>query len=292
MPSKNLMNLLTAPSRVASKLDWLSAGKKSSVLTVDIGRDRIGMAVAPHPSSGDAIRTLPPLKLQRKTTHHNRRVLTDACVQTLANIVAEHNVCALLVTWPVQTEGRCGKPCGQVLHTLDNLLEAPMAPDQTCEIMTQSRPICLWDDRHTKFQATDEWGRDPHYGDTPPKKKIHLASLEQYEHHECSSTVAAKVWLDFCRAHWPDLVTEEMAAIEEYTEGGEASARELHGTTTLSPTLESSSNKRAPKQKPTKMDKTDYHNRIIKVVVADHSKEEEEEDSDEEDYGDLKMAAM
>ena len=37
-------------------------------------------------------------------------------------------------------------------------------------------------------------------------KTIHVASKEQYDQHENDSIVAAKVWDDFVRANWPDLV--------------------------------------------------------------------------------------
>lgn len=200
---KNLMNYLAAPSRVASKLDWKQ--KSACVLSVDIGQDRIGLAVAPHPSSNQPIRTLRPLDVTLETRQGNRRVLSVDCVETMASIVKEHHVCALVVSWPVQDEGRCGKPCGQVLHTLDSLVA------ESNTIVTKARPVCLWDDRHVKSVPEDEFGRDPIFGSCSAGKDqtIHLASEEQYQHHDCSSTVAAKVWQDFCQTHWPQLDQDE-----------------------------------------------------------------------------------
>lgn len=205
--SKNLINFLAAPSRVASKMDWKQSS--SAVLSIDIGPDRIGLAVAPHPGSHQPILTLPPLQITH-TRAGNRRVLSQTCIQNMASIVKEHQVCALLVSWPVQHEGRCGKPCGQVLHALDSLV-------QEDSIVSKARPVCLWDDRHVKEHLADEFGRDPLFGnkDIPASKTIHRASQEQYQHHDCSSAVAAQVWQDFCHTHWPQIETE---GVIEYTE--------------------------------------------------------------------------
>lgn len=200
--TRNIMNFLAAPSRVASKMDWKR--HSANILAVDIGQDRIGLAVAPHPESRQPIRTLEPVPLKHMCTKNKkRRVLSPECVENLASIVQEHQVCALVVTWPVQGEGRCGKPCGQVLHALDNLVQ------QSNSIVTKNRPVCLWDDRHVQCPTEDVFGRDPIFGNDPPEgKTLHLASQEQYQHHVCSSAVAAKVWQDFCRAHWPEMQSE------------------------------------------------------------------------------------
>jgi RNase H-fold protein (predicted Holliday junction resolvase) len=197
--SKNLLNFLAPPSRLASNFDWKHK-TAAKVLAIDIGADKIGLAVAPHPSSNRPIRTLRPLELKRHITQDNRKVLSEHCIDTMAAIVKEHNICALLVSWPVQNDGgRCGKPCGQVLHTLDNLLS------KSNSIVTKSRPVCLWDDRHVKITASDSFGRDPLFGrcTATKEKTIHRASQEQYKHHDCSSAVAAQVWLDFCQTYWP-----------------------------------------------------------------------------------------
>lgn len=207
--TKNLMNYLAAPSRVASKMDWKR--QSASILAVDIGPDRIGMAVAPHPSSHQPIRTLEPLPVTHDFHTGNRRVLSQTCVKTLASIVQEHQVCALLVSWPVQHEGRCGKPCGQVLHALDSLVQ-----QSEHSIVTNNRPVCLWDDRHVETPSPDHFGRDPLFGNAPSEgKTIHVASQEQYQHHVCSSAVAAQVWQDFSQTHWPQMDTNKVPIIHD-----------------------------------------------------------------------------
>jgi len=205
--SKNLMNYLAAPARLASKMDWNQSS--AAVLAVDIGHDRIGLAVASHPGSKQPIRMLRPLAVTHETRQGNRRVLSQACVRTMASIVQEHQVCALLVSWPVQHEGRCGKPCGQVLHALDSLVQ------ESNSIVTKTRPVCLWDDRHAKAYEADCFGRDPIFGAAGPKHQTeYRASQEQYQHHDCSSAVAAQVWQDFCQTHWPQM--EEAERIVDY----------------------------------------------------------------------------
>lgn len=205
--SKNLMNFLAAPARVASKMDWKQSS--AAVLSVDIGHDCIGLAVATHPSSKQPIRTLRPLTVTHETRQGNRRVLSQACVRTMAAIVQEHQVCALLVSWPVQHEGRCGKPCGQVLHALDSLVQ------ESNSIVTKTRPVCLWDDRHVKTYEADYFGRDPIFGAAGPKHQTeYRASQEQYQHHDCSSTVAAQVWQDFCQTHWPQMEVERIVGYD------------------------------------------------------------------------------
>lgn len=226
--SKNLVNYLAAPARVASKMDWKR--QSSAVLAVDIGPDRIGLAVAPHPGSKQPIRTLQPLAVTHETRRGNRRVLSQACVRTMASIVQEHQVCALLVSWPVQHEGRFGKPCGQVLHALDSLVQ------ESSSIVTKTRPVCLWDDRHVRAYQADTFGRDPLFGKTGPKKSEYRASQEQYQHHECSSAVAAQVWQDFCQTHWPQMEADRIIDYEEESEqqriqdeDDEAGQERIHG---------------------------------------------------------------
>jgi RNase H-fold protein (predicted Holliday junction resolvase) len=193
---KNLMQFLAAPSRIANALDW----NKGAVLAVDIGTDRMCMALAPHPATNEPIRTL-ELALKMETRSGNRRVLSKDCVQSMASIVSEHNVCGFVISWPVQSEGRCGAPCGKVLFTLDSLLE------ESNNIVTKGRPFCLWDDQHVESKLppiSDSFGRDPAFANAT-RKTIHRASKEQYVHHECSSKVAAQVWQDFCQSHWPEI---------------------------------------------------------------------------------------
>ena len=112
---------LRAPSKIASALDWKKAS--GAILSLDIGADRIGAAIASHPSFGDAPLALEeiPIKLE---TRNNKRVLSSSVKEQLQSIVKKHNISSFVVSWPVQKEGRCGKQCGQVLFALDSLVDS------------------------------------------------------------------------------------------------------------------------------------------------------------------------
>ena len=188
---------LRAPSKIASALDWKKAS--GAILALDVGADRIGLAISSHPAFGEAPVALEPVPIELET-RNNKRVLSSKVTQQLQEIVKSHNVSSFVVSWPVQKEGRCGAPCGKVLHTLDSLVEQS-------NIMNANRPFCLWDDHH--YQAhEDEWGRNPLYGEPCKNKKVHIASQEQYN-HEASSNVAAKVMNDFIKSQWPELYRKQ-----------------------------------------------------------------------------------
>lgn len=186
--TKSLSKLLTSPSKVAQALDWRKA--TASVLSLSITRDRIHLAVANHPSSSDA-QSLPSIPIKTEI-RNNERVLSKAVADELAAIMKDWQVCGLVVNWPVQKEGWCGAHCGRVLFTLDQLVKN--------KALTGNKPVCLWDEEH-RTQPEDEWGRAPIYGQ-PSDKTLHVASEEQYKEQE---HVAADIWDDFCKAHWPEL---------------------------------------------------------------------------------------
>jgi RNase H-fold protein (predicted Holliday junction resolvase) len=185
----SITNFLTAPSKVAHALDWRKVS--GSILSMTVGKDRIDLAVASHPSFDDPILQLPSILLENET-RKNRKVLKPSVVKELSTIVQDFNVCGMVVSWPVQSEGWCGAQCGHVLHTLDQLAGH--------SLLNNSRPICLWDEEHN-LPSEDEWGRAAIYSRTT-NKTFHQASEEQYESH---NQVALDVWNDFCRAHWPEL---------------------------------------------------------------------------------------
>jgi hypothetical protein len=193
-----LSSLLTSPSKVAQALDWKKAS--GSILSVSVNGANIDIAVASHPVSDDEVTSLAsiPLKTEIKD---GSRVLSPKVVGELSKIVHDFSVCGLIVSWPVQEEGWCGAPCGKVLFTLDQL----MAQSKT--LLSKSRPICLWDTAHHQ-PVEDEWGRAEIYAE-PSDKAEHRASQEQYL---APKTLAADVWNDFCRAHWPELYYQSHSA--------------------------------------------------------------------------------
>jgi hypothetical protein len=188
------MKVLTNPSKIASALDWRKVS--GSILSLNIHKDSICMAVASHPSFGERTQTLDSIKLLR-------RGHADADIkEQLAEIVKEFKVCGVVVSWPIQTDtGRPGAACGRILHTLDDLLE-------DSNVISTSRPLCFWDGRHVVPETQDEWGRCAAYArTTSTDKDIHVASQEQYNQDE--NVVAAQVWDDFVKAQWPDIHHQE-----------------------------------------------------------------------------------
>ena len=174
--------------------------KSSSVLSLHVGKDSIDLAVTSHPSSTadeSLILPLPSIPLQCKV-QDNQKVLHDTVLTELAGIVAQFDVCGMVVSWPLQKEGWCGAPCGRVLHTLDQ-----MARDDA-DIMSAHRPVCLWDGHHF-HSSEDEWGRTALYAHAS-KKEVHIASKEQYKDE---GSLAAEIAHDYLRHHWPDLYEDE-----------------------------------------------------------------------------------
>lgn len=185
--ASSITQMLTTPGKVAHSLDWRKAS--GSILSLRIVRDRIDLAVASHPSLEEPTMELPSIPL-RTHIEHNKKVLDEAVSQELARAVQNFNVCGMVVSWPVQREGWCGKSCGKVLNTLDQIQAA-----------NTSRPICLYDPNHSS-PPEDEWGRATLYSETSDKT-LHVASEEQYE--DTTGKVAVDIWNDFCAEHWPEL---------------------------------------------------------------------------------------
>jgi RNase H-fold protein (predicted Holliday junction resolvase) len=192
------MKVLTMPAKVASSLDWRKLG--GALLTLDIHSDRIGVAVAHHPSRGERCHTFESLPLEKKG-----RSIPDQTKRRLAELCSEHNVCGIVVSWPVQQDtGKLGFAAGRTLWTIEQLL-------QQGNILTPNRPLCLWDGVHAKQPPIDDWGRSAAYARTSDKT-YHLASQEQY--HQEENVVAAQVWKDFMKTNWPDIYYEQPPEVD------------------------------------------------------------------------------
>ena len=217
--SASLLKVITKPSKVASNLDWR---KGSSILSMDIHKDHVGLCVANHPSTvlleqqsqnhyqQPLCQTLEPI---RCPPGRSIRSSITTLTRRLEQLVVEHNVCGIVVAWPLQHDtARMGAACGRVLFTLEHIMMEQEQKPQTSassSVLTPNRPVCLWDSEHRipqqqgdPQQLVDSWGRCPAYAHTSEKEQ-HLASQEQY--YEDEGIVAAKVWEDFSKVHWPEL---------------------------------------------------------------------------------------
>ena len=187
--ASSITDMLTTPTKVAHALDWRQTSG-GAILSLRILKERIELAVASHPALEEPTLELPSIPLRTSTTG-NRKVLDAAVSRELAQTVHKFNVCGMVVSWPVQREGWCGKSCGQVLHTLDQI-----------QALAQ-KPVCLYDPEHSA-PPEDEWGRATIYAEASDKT-LHVASEEQYEHSNADGKVAVDIWNDFCKEHWPQL---------------------------------------------------------------------------------------
>jgi len=186
---KPITSFLTAPARVAHKLDWCK--QTGSVLNMSITNTSIDLAVAAHPSFEEPAQELPSIPLET-ITRNNRKTLRETVPRELAARIREYSVVGLVVAWPVRKEGRCGAACGRVLHTLDHITP----------ILKEGKPVCLYDVNHY-MPDEDVWGRAKAYGQPCLDKTFHRASEEQYR--EKNALSATNIWDYFVREHWPNL---------------------------------------------------------------------------------------
>jgi hypothetical protein len=197
-----LMNQLSNPAKVASTLDW-KRFSGSTLLSLNIHRNRIGIAVASHPSSGMNCVELDPLHFA-----DDHITIDKNCLERFQKIITDYKVCGIVVSWPLQHEtGRMGAACGRVLYALEEIIDKSGSAENN--VLSAGRPLCLWDSGHIipnhksnpRLQV-DSFGRCAQYGNTSTKQE-YRASKEQY--HEDELTVVQQVWNDFCKEHWPDL---------------------------------------------------------------------------------------
>jgi RNase H-fold protein (predicted Holliday junction resolvase) len=207
MASRQLTKVLTTPSKVASALDW-KRSTKSTILSLDIQNDRIGMAVASHPSLQSSAKPLDSIRVTRRINENVKNELN--------RIVKKHKVCAFVVSWPVQADsGRHGAACGRVLNTLEQiLLLSPTDGSQSVvqgSPVTPGRPVCLWNTQQSNSKleqqiVEDDWGRSPVYS-RPCHEKLHRASEQQYNNVLKASP--ASTWNNFVQANWPEIAEEQ-----------------------------------------------------------------------------------
>ncbi|KAG7337438.1 hypothetical protein IV203_034502 [Nitzschia inconspicua] len=208
--SKSLLKVLTTPCKLASAMDWKKMSG-STILSLDIHSDRIGLTRCDHPSSGTMMNnglkqqqssssssvSSPCYPLETLPLDRKSKTLNEDAKKKLADIVKEHNVCGFVVSWPMQPDtGRMGASCGRTLYTLEQLLK-----DKTTNtVFSQNRPLCFWDANHVQPTKLDAFGRSPEFARTT-NKTVHLASQEQY--HQDEKMSASQVWQDFCEQYWP-----------------------------------------------------------------------------------------
>ncbi|KAG7337636.1 hypothetical protein IV203_030985 [Nitzschia inconspicua] len=229
MSMNQLITKLSKPSQVASTLDWKRLNG-STALALNFHSNRVGIAVASHPSTGQPVLELEPLSFSKY-----QAAIDADCLERFSNIIDEYKVCAVVVSWPLQRDtGRMGAACGRVIYALEQLWQ--QANDDRHNVL--SRPFCLWDSDHVvpkqrqdPSKRVDAFGRCASYGSkeeaTKPgdeeagenetlshgRRKEYFASKERY--HEDEMTVVCGVWNDFCKEHWPELFNTSFSEPDE-----------------------------------------------------------------------------
>jgi hypothetical protein len=203
--ARQLEKVLTTPAKIASKFDWKKA-TASTILSLDIRKDQIGMAVASHPSFDPSARPLDTISLS-----NNRCNIDESAKNQLFQVVKENKVCGFVVSWPVQADsGRSGAACGRVLFTLEQILSGSHGDDSSSlasfkdSPVSPGRPMCLWaaaDEEKIPFLAReDTWGRSAVYSRTCDAD-MHIASKHQY--NQVMKTSPVSIWEDFVHVNWP-----------------------------------------------------------------------------------------
>ena len=193
--TRQLMSVLTTPSKIASALDWRKA-TGGAIATLDIHADRIGVRISQHPTS-----SLSLSEYKLPVSPKGRTHIPEETRQRLSELVHEHKVCGFVVSWPIQGDtGLMGAACGRTLHAIEELLSTETSNQRP--VFLPNRPICLWDSTHRESATADAFGRSPVYARTSSKTE-HLASKEQY--HQDESVVVSEIWDDFVRTHWPEI---------------------------------------------------------------------------------------
>jgi len=211
--ARNLLRMITPPSKVANALDWRKH-TGGAILSLDIHKDSIGLAVAAHPTIQENATVLNSIPLQR------RGKVSEEDKEYLADIIKTKKVCGVVISWPLQ-EGtaKMGHAAGRVFHTLEDLVNEEQS-ESSAEIVSLLRlkPLCLWDSEHAENnEPEDNWGRSPAYCRTSSKRE-YRASEEQYNQDE--NVVAMDVLEDFRHAFWPDAVASKPPAPATVRAGG------------------------------------------------------------------------
>ena len=208
----------------------------STVMGLDITDERIGVAIARHPSPNNRVVAIEPIPYvtNNKRAYYNTRRHDDneRVAAALEQLVKKHKISGFVVGWPLQPDGRPGGPCGKVLHLLDYLAEDP-GPT----ILYKHRPFALWDLRNLPFNAVedqlvrchnhecdvDKWGRAKVFSQTPSQSvgSYLYRSSDQFYHPNTNDSKAATLMLKhYMDSHWEPEEEEEEEALR-FNEAGE-----------------------------------------------------------------------
>jgi len=227
--SRELMNVLTTPSKIANALDWKK--QIATIATIDVHADRIGLSISHHPSSSSghdestsslssSSSSLLPSSLSSlfyslPIRQKGKFKIPDSSRQQLSDLVQENKVCGFVVSWPIQKDtGLMGASCGRTLFAIAELLLQPSSSlsssaAASSSVFTSNRKICLWDGGvhvHDDQIKTDILGRSSVHARTSNQKE-YRASKEKCRRDE--TIVATRVWENFVKTNWPEIYQQQ-----------------------------------------------------------------------------------
>eukprot|EP00542_Grammatophora_oceanica_P018072 CAMPEP_0194048310 /NCGR_PEP_ID=MMETSP0009_2-20130614/26846_1 /TAXON_ID=210454 /ORGANISM="Grammatophora oceanica, Strain CCMP 410" /LENGTH=203 /DNA_ID=CAMNT_0038694143 /DNA_START=171 /DNA_END=782 /DNA_ORIENTATION=- len=158
-------------------------------------RNTVHLTVASHPENPDVSSTEEEqvCSIQSK----------DEVLSKVKSLAETHNICGLVVDWPLAKDGRMGASCGLTMHTLDTLAKE--------QVVCKQRPFCLWDGHHTITPTKDDaFGRSSTYASTDEAEFLSDEVVISNQRRTSSSAVpkdddmsSDSIWLDYCKTHWP-----------------------------------------------------------------------------------------
>ena len=119
--------ILATSSRNLPRMSLRAAG---SFLNVDINRKSINMAIDCH--QGDGTEPLEPIELKQSD-------IPNPDMKYLEELVREHNVSSVVISWPVQESEKVKNVSGKILDALDSTLQ------ESGDVVTTSRPFYMLD---------------------------------------------------------------------------------------------------------------------------------------------------
>jgi len=230
--SRELMKVLTTPSKIANALDWKK--QIATIATIDVHADRIGLSISHHPSSSSGqdestsslssssssssssllSSSLSSLFYSLPIRQKGKFKIPDSSRQQLSDLVQENKVCGFVVSWPIQKDtGLMGASCGRTLFAIEELLLQPSSSLSSAaaasSVFTSNRKICLWDGGvhvHDDQIKTDILGRSSVHARTSNQKE-YRASKEKCRRDE--TIVATRVWENFVKTNWPEIYQQQ-----------------------------------------------------------------------------------
>jgi len=175
--TKELMKVLTTPSKIANVFDWKKQ-MGGALATLEVHADRIGVTIIRNNNSNSSSNKQEASVVSAATTTRvqtsysfpirpkGKQKIPDSSRQLLSAVVHKQKVCGMIVSWPIQPDtGLMGASCGRTLFVIEELLASSSlqqqqqqqqqmlsTPTQTesavlSPIFTPNRKICLWDSR-------------------------------------------------------------------------------------------------------------------------------------------------